>query len=307
MNITYAVLADIHGNLPALEAVIADASRAGVSRYLVAGDLFSGVPFPLEVFHCLKSLDAVIIKGNGEEYLIGYHRGDCPPLMRTARQWATARWTVEQLGAEAMDWTARLPEQVVLQTPGQADIRMVHGSPLRSNDGLIPDNDPKVLKTFRVSRLLADGQNPPPLSERLRGVKEGVLICGHFHIPWQQRLESLFAICPGAVGISNTGDWRAHYALLTGSGGQWQVEHRRVAYNREKTIQAFHNSGLLACGGPFGRALLGNVITGRNAALLYVLHAQEIARGRGEDPRHGFSDEAARLAEETFPWADYGV
>ena len=86
-SITYAVLSDIHGNLPALEAVIDDVSRAGASRFLVAGDLFSGVPFPLEVYHCLQTLDAVIIKGNGEEYLIDYHRGTCSPLMRTARQW----------------------------------------------------------------------------------------------------------------------------------------------------------------------------------------------------------------------------
>lgn len=307
MTTTYAVLADIHGNLPALDAVIDDASRAGVSRFLIAGDLFSGVPFPQEVYHRLQALDAVIIKGNGEEYLIDYYRGDCPPQMRTARQWAPVRWTAERLGAEAMDWTCGLPEQVVVVNPGLPDIRMVHGSPLRINDGLIPDNDPEVLETFRISRLLPEGQNPPPLADRLRGVTEGVLICGHYHIPWQQRVQSLLAFSSGAVGVSNTGDWRAHYALLTGMEGQWQVEHRRVEYDREKAIKSFHDSGLLGCGGPFVRALLGNVLTGRNAGLRYVLHAMEIARGRGEDTRNGFSDESARLAEETFPWADYAV
>lgn len=307
MTTTYAVLSDIHGNLPALEAVIDDASRAGVSRFLIAGDLFSGVPFPLEVYHCLQALDAVIIKGNGEEYLIDYHRGDCLPLMRTARQWAPVRWTVERLGDAEMAWTTSLPEQQVVVTPSLPDIRLVHGSPLRINDGLIPDADPEVLGLFRSAKLLADDQDPPPLVDRLRGVTEGVLICGHLHIPWQQRVCDLLALSPGAVGISNTGDWRASYAILTGAGGQWHVEHRRVEYDRERVYQAYDDSGLLACGGPFVRALLGNVKTGRNAGWQYVLHAQQIARSRGEEPQPIFSEETALTAEETFPWADYGV
>ena len=301
------MLSDIHGNLPALEAVIDDASRAGVSRFLIAGDLFSGVPFPLEVYHCLQALNAVIIKGNGEQYLIDYFRGDCPPLMRTARQWAPVRWAVEQVGGEVMDWTCGLPEQVVVTTDGLPEIRMVHGSPAKINDGLIPDADPEVLGLFRSARLLAKDQNPPPLAERLRSVTEGVLICGHLHIPWQQRLESLLAFCPGAVGISNTGDWRASYALLRGGAGCWQVEHRRVAYDRERVYQAYADSGLLECGGPFVRALLGNVKTGKNTGWQYVLHAQEIARSRGEEWQPIFSNETARLAEATFPWAEYDV
>ncbi len=257
MTISYAILADIHGNLPALEAVIADAARAGASRFLVAGDLFSGIPFPLEVYHRLQSLDAVIIKGNGEEYLLDYHNGTCPPLMRTARQWISVRWTRDRLGDNAMAWVAELPEQVVVKTPGLPDIRMVHGSPERINDGLIPDADLQALRLFRRSRLLPEDQDPPRLEDRLREVSEGVLICGHLHIPWQQKSHGMLAFSPGAVGISNSGDPCAHYALLTGSDGQWTVDHRRVEYDRDTVYQAFEQTRLLECGGPFVRALLG--------------------------------------------------
>ena len=124
-----AILADIHADLPALEAVLADVSRHGVDGIVVAGDLLVGGPQPAEVLRLLRSLGAWLIRGNAEDYLTSFDSGAAPAGWRTARQWAAVRWSHRRLGREELDLVACLPAERTIALPGAAPLRVVHGAP----------------------------------------------------------------------------------------------------------------------------------------------------------------------------------
>ncbi|HOQ99949.1 MAG TPA: metallophosphoesterase family protein [Anaerolineae bacterium] len=273
-----AVVSDIHGNLPALQAVLADAGRHGADGLIVAGDFCTG-PQTGEVVRLLARRDNCwMIYGNRDRYLEGLGPGD--PRW-CSRQWAPLRWQSEHLGPEALALIAALPEQRVVALPGAAPIRVVHGSPRRLSEMLFPDRDPARLRLFEQAGFLAPGQGPPPLEAALAGVREPVLVCGHTHIAWQQRWSGGLALNPGSAGEPLEGDPRARYALLTWRGGCWQAELRAVAYDLDLIRAAYRESGLLAEGGPFAHACLRNIETGQNCSGRLVAHIERLAAEAG--------------------------
>jgi len=143
--IQLAILSDIHGNLPALEAVLAALDAYNLKGIVVAGD-FVGGPQSLETFHRLRELVCWIIRGNSEGYALSFYEGDGPDYWCTSRQWASMRWTTRQLNSEALAFLHTLPEQLVINLPGTTPIRVVHGSPRDPSELLFPDRDPGPLK-----------------------------------------------------------------------------------------------------------------------------------------------------------------
>lgn len=113
-----AALADVHGNLPALEAVLKDIKRQGVDHVVVAGDIVHGMAWPQEVIDRLRSIGALMIRGNNEDYLIAYHRKTAPERWYTAQQWSALRWTYRHLNDETCDFIAALPAQRVVALEG---------------------------------------------------------------------------------------------------------------------------------------------------------------------------------------------
>ncbi len=303
-----AVLADIHGNLPALEAVLADARRQGAQQFLVAGDLLTGAPYPAETLACLRGLPGPTIRGNVDQYLLDYSAGTGDPALQASARFAPVRWTHEQVGQAGLEYLGGLPEAAVLDLPGTAPIRAVHGSPRRIDEGLVPDQVPAALGAFHRSRLLPIGRRPPRLDDALAGVAEPVLACGHTHIPWQQRFGARQLACnPGSVGLPINGDPRAHYLLLRwGGAGEWQPEQRAVEYDREAARRAYAERGLLEEGGAFARACLANLLTGHNVAYFLVRHWLETLKAQGEDGPLA-QETAWHTAARSFDWEIYGV
>jgi protein phosphatase len=299
-----AILADIHGNLPALEAVLADAQRQGVEGLVVAGDT-SGGPQQREAYHLLYSLGAWLIRGNGEGYCLALDRGTVPDAWWTSYQWAFMRWSYQHLDREALDFIAALPEQRVVALDGTAPVRVVHGSPASQTEHLFPDRDSAALRVFRESGILPPGRDPPPLDPVLAGIEEPVLVCGHSHIPWQQVGAGRLAVNAGSVGAPNDGDWRARYALLTWRAGRWQAEQRAVAYDLARTRAAWRDSGLLAEGGAFARACLLGIETGRNVPGWFVRHVYRLAAEAGWAGGDVVPDEVWEEAVETFEWESH--
>ncbi|MHB0876695.1 MAG: metallophosphoesterase family protein [Anaerolineae bacterium] len=277
-----AVLADIHGNLPALEAVLADADQQGVrDGFIVAGDHVAGPPFPAETLALLRSLPtASMIAGNRDGYIVRMHRRQAPAHWWSGESAGLIRWGYHQLDAEACEYLEALPRELVLRFDGTAAIRVLHGSPEGVSGKLYPERDAAVIERMRRA-LLCDVDPVPPLDEQLAGVAEPVLICGHTHHQWQQEWRGGLALNPGSVGEPLSGDGRAQYALLTWDGHLWQAEHRLVAYDVERVRRRFHESGALAEGGCFARACLRNVETGRNFCGHLVERVDEAARERG--------------------------
>ena len=302
----YAILSDLHGNQPALEAVLRDLAGEYIDRILIAGDLVSGSPYPRETLEKLRALQAGstpvhIIRGNNEAYLLSLQRGDCHPGILTSRQWGATRWTWQQLGSEWMDWINLLPTQISLDDPA-GSILMLHGSPRRENEGLIPNRNQAALDLFYRARLLDPEQTNVPLAMTMELVDEVVLICGHTHIPWQQDEGHKLVLNPGSVGAPINGDSRAQYAILEYRGRKWQVEFRAVPYDIPSVQAAFETTGLLQEGGGVSRACQLDLARADNTVWKFVLHCVEYARAAGVVNGGVIPDEIWLMAEQTYPF-----
>ena len=297
-----AVLADVHGNLPALEAVLADVQRHRVGGHVVAGDLTGG-PQPVEVLGLLRSLDRCwMIRGNTDNYFLRYDAGDAPDGWRTSKQWSPMRASYRYLDREALDFVAALPEQRIVALDGTAPIRVVHGSPREASESLFPGGDPAKLRVFREAHLLPPGCDPVGLDVVLAQVDEPVLVCGHTHVPWKQEQDGRLVFNPGAVCGPLNGDVRAQYALLTWQDGRWQVEHRAVPYDLERVRAVFYESGWLAEGGALSRAFLLSIETGRNVGVYFLDHAYGLAAEAGFEGCDVVPDAIWEQAMDTFDW-----
>ena len=283
-----AILADIHGNLPALEAVITDAVQQGAEAYLVAGDIVTG-PQANEVIARLVDLQACMILGNNEINMIGYARGTMPAPFYTYLQFGFTRHSYHLQNASSLEIIEGLPEQLSINYDNKladiAPLHMVHGSPRRVDELIYPEQD------------------ITPLVDALSMISENILICGHTHQPWVIELDGKLAVNPGAVTGGLNGDPRAQYALLDWDGERWQVHPRQVAYPVNRIIAAFHESGLLEASGGFGRACLESFRTGRNTPQEFLEYAYQLTRQANIDDGY-IPDDIWRAAEKSFHWSD---
>ncbi len=302
-----AVLADIHGNLPALEAVLSDAQQHHVDGFIVAGDHLTGGPQPMETLRRLRSLPYWLIRGNTDNYLLDYEAGRCPAAWYTSKQWEALRWTYQHLDRETLDFLASLPEQQVVTLNGATTIRVVHGSPQSPLVHTLPDRNQEALRLFQEAGLLAQKYEPVPLEQVWRQIPEPVLICGHTHIPWQQEGEGHLACNPGAVSGSLNGEVGAQYALLTWQDHRWQVEHRVAPYDLGRLRALSVASGYLAEGGAFAQACLLNAETGRNVPWNLILHFLGLAEKAGFMDGDVIPDAIWDQATKTFDWPAAGL
>lgn len=200
-----AVLYDIHGNLPALEEVLAEADRIGVDRYLLGGDYGTPSPWPLETIERLQALpDAIWIRGNGERWLRE------PPLDRPE-----VMAVYEQLGSgvpeATVDWLYSLP------TDAEVDgVLYVHGSPISDVESFAPQAQ--------------DGEE-----WMLAGVHDRTVVFGHSHQQFRRPgPEGTDLVNPGSVGMPLDGDVRAAWAVWDGD-----FEFRRTEYDVDRAAAAF--------------------------------------------------------------------
>ena len=203
-----ALLYDVHGNLPALEAVIADARAAGARRWLLGGDYALMGGWPAETVERLRSLeDATWIRGNTERWLAeGAPDGIDPAALDHARD--ALGGAVAELGG--------LPFDAVLD-----GTRFVHASPVSDMDGFAPvagDDDARLLE----------------------GVSESRLVFGHTHLQFGREANGIELVNPGSVGMPFDGDRRAAYAL----SADGEIELRRVEYDVAEAIARVRELGL---------------------------------------------------------------
>lgn len=174
-----AVLSDIHGNLAALEAVLADAESQAIDGILVAGDLSFG-PQTGEITRRLRALGSWMIRGNNEDHLIALDATDGRHPQYASRQWACMRWQYAHLDTETRAYMTSLPEQRVLALPGTAPIR---NGRLALNPGSVGaplNDDPRAqyaLLTWREGRWQAEHRAIPyDLGQVQRAFQESGLL-----------------------------------------------------------------------------------------------------------------------------------
>jgi len=202
-----AIIYDVHGNLPALEAVLADARAADAQRFLLGGDYALFGPFQAESIAALRALEqATWIRGNVDRWAAIQDVPDDDVLLRAI---ADCR---ETLGARLADELGELPEQVVID-----GTRYCHASPMSDMRSFLPE----------------PGDDD---EEMLAGASEPRVVFGHTHLQFRRSGPGgVELLNPGSVGLPLDGDARSAYALAHDDGS---IEHRRVDYDRDAAISA---------------------------------------------------------------------
>ncbi len=296
----FALLADIHGNRPALEAVLNDLTDTALTGIWVLGDTVGG-PGQNTVMDRLHALGAVVICGNNEHYLRDYHATHTAHR-RVGKQWALMRWVYHNLEPRWLDMLTDLPDQLTLTWPHVPSARLVHGSPRHVREPLIADHDPHCVRIFEEAGFFADSNKPVSADIILCQMDETVLACGHTHVQWQQQLGGKLGLNPGSVGGPFGGDPRARYALLIWDG-DWQVERRTVAYDLDQFDRDMEQSGFLAETGALGQAMQLSSRTGQSVMYALVLHARRLAEQAGLSEMDNLPDEIWNGAVATFDWS----
>lgn len=283
-----AVLSDIHGNLPALEAVLNDLQQYSVDGIVVAGDIVNGGPQPVETLQRLRALDSLMIRGNADNALLKYATGEAPSSRYTCRQFALLRWTHRHIDRETLDFVKALPEQRTVSLPGAAVIRVVHGSPRHVSESIFPDHDAAMLDAV------------------LAQISEPVLVCGHTHLPWQVEQNGRLVLNPGAVSGPLNGFVGAQYALLTWQNDHWLGTHQAIAYNLEHIRQVCQESGFLEEGGAFAQAVLLSIETGQDVLENFFTYAYGLAAQTGSPDSDFVPDDILDQATASYPWPSQG-
>ncbi len=257
-----AVFADIHGNLPALEAALQEIADEAVDGILVAGDMVAG-PEPREVVNRLRGIKCWMIRGNNENYLLRYFDGSAPDYYYTSQQWAFMNWNYQRFDRETLEFLASLPEKRSLRLTGTDAICMVHGSPRNNAELVYPDKDISLLD-------IALSQVPEP-----------VLIFGHTHLAWQLRRNGRLAFNPGSLCGQFIGKPCGGYAILSWDGSRWRAELRELNYDIDLIRKSFHETGLLEAGGAIARCFLRDLETGVNSLPHFVEYAWALTKKAG--------------------------
>jgi predicted phosphodiesterase len=201
-----AVLFDVHGNLAALEAVLAEVEHDGLEDVVFGGDLLLFGPEPAGCADRLRGLGPRLraITGNTDRYVID-------------REGEAAFWA-DQAGAERLRWLGGLPERVALD---EHDALLVHATPRNDEETLMPDTPEQQVAVM------------------LDGTAQRTLLCGHVHLQYRREAAGHVIINSGSVGLPFDGDPRAAWATITDGA----IELRRTAYDVEAVARQVETGG----------------------------------------------------------------
>ena len=278
-----AVLSDIHGNYPALQAVLDDIRPFDVDELVWIGDYTDKGPFPEETLALIQTQGGKMIHGNTDHQVLSYLESQPSPFSSDPR-YATICWAFRHLRPEAFGFLADMPSRLVIQYPGTMPIRVIHRSPIGNGTGPLP----------------------MPCTSRMHGIfreiHESVLICGHTHQRWIWEEASLLACNPGSIGMPCHGDPHASYAVLRWTGQRWQAELRKVPYNTDAVLEAYDAVDYINATGGLGKACVLTVQIGMDVFVDLVTHARRLAIDSGTSEKQAFSQAIWQEADATYPW-----
>jgi predicted phosphodiesterase len=229
----YAVLSDIHGNIWALEAVLADAVNRGLQRFINLGDTVYGPLEPQATAERLMKLSLFSIQGNQDRALSG--KSDFSAF-------STLEYVWKALAPQSHEWLASQPGTFVIGK----DLFLCHGTP-RSDE------------TYLLESMSREGgflKEPSCIRAHLAPVTQTVVLCGHSHIPRAVQLpDGRLIVNPGSVGLPaysdeapvahkmETGSPHARYAVLSEATAGWTVEQMAIPYEWKKAAEKARRQG----------------------------------------------------------------
>lgn len=226
-----AIFSDVHGNVRALEAVLADLrARGPFDRVINAGDLAFGGPRPREAMTLLMAQAYPTIVGNTDQWVAGLAGGPSPLV----------EWARRQLGPQHMEYLRRLPMAHRVEPQGGPPLVVVHATPVSTTDNIAPDAPEEVVR------------------QAFEHARTRTLVYGHIHRAYARETAGGLIINVGSVGFPFDGDPRPSWGIFTLRDGRWRAEIIRVVYDREAAAQ-----DLLASDHPDGATFAARVRAGR--------------------------------------------
>ena len=216
-----AILSDIHGNMQALESVMKDINKNGCEKVLCLGDLAMAGPEPSKVIDFVKSQSNwTVIQGNTDKMIADF----TPEILKnTEKVFPVMAHALADdvlfLSDDRKEYLKNLPAQKELKIEG-VKILMVHGSPRRNNEDILPD--------MPIAQI----------EEIIKGGGADLIFCGHTHIPaGYQTSTKQTVVNVGSVGRPMTKDAKSCYCIANFDNGSFSIEHRLLDYDREKAAE----------------------------------------------------------------------
>jgi predicted phosphodiesterase len=233
-----AVLADVHGNFQALEAVLEHTQQQDVDDIIVAGDLLNGLADSRACWDLVRSLNIKIIRGNHERYLVDF---GTERLAYSGEQFEPIAWTMKQFSQEEKQQIEALPRYLRFD-----NLLIVHASYRSDYDRVKPSTSVDELETMFAGSL------------------EKFIIRAHNHVKFSlsfkdRQLESI-----GSAGLPLDGLPKADYVVLEQTNDAWNITRHALDYDIKKAEKRFYETGYLEEGGPMVKLFLQELLTSRH-------------------------------------------
>lgn len=283
----YAVIADIHGNYPALQAVIADAKAKGAEAYLLLGDYIRDTPNLNEVVDMIRSLpNCTAIAGNGDAGVLSLD--ETKPDVCEFEQMYPNFWTYKNLSAKNIEYLKSLPETAGITVSGGKILHLSHSIPLIGHKprlGAFHSGD-YARKMERDPFTMEEGmramQNAAEsCADEVAAYPGGICLFGHNHLQFLGNAAGKILLNPGSCGMPADYDTRAPYATLEDKNGEIAIRLHRVEYDISRTIQAIRTFHAFPHADFWGKLRIALLKTGSDIPMSrFWQHARETGDGR---------------------------
>jgi hypothetical protein len=259
-----AIIADIHGNLPALDAVLDRIERLRPDRIVVAGDIGVGGPDIAACWARVKALGCPMLRGNHERYVFDFGTARAKPEWSSER-FGPVQWAVAQLDAAARAEMAALP--ISLRLPEAPGVLFVHGSPRSDHDLVFPYTTEAELES------------------KFAGMPERLIVRAHNHYCGVREWRGGRIVTVGSVGLPLDGTLQAQFTLIErgAADGEWRIEHHAVPYDVAAAVRRFRESGYLDAAGPMAELYRREVATAAFHVMPFLAFLRDAPRA-GELP-----------------------
>jgi len=213
-----AVVADIHANLPAFQAVFADIRSRGIKTIWNLGDMIGYAPFPEKTVRLLRRQGVISVVGNYDQKVLAFSGNKNRwQASKSAPKYFSFCWTAKNISAATRQYLRRLPAEMKIKFAGK-NFLLVHGSPQSNEEALSSDTS-----AVRLRRLAA-------------GCRADVILCGHSHRYFSRKIKGVWFANPGSVGRPFDRDPRASYMIVTVNAHGPDFQNQRVAYPVKQTV-----------------------------------------------------------------------